>query len=81
MVHETVRREGLLLGSSSGINLCGAYKLAKELGPGHTVVTILCDGGGRYLSRLFNAAWLGAKGLKDLARGEALLAEIARAEA
>ena len=78
MVHEIVRREGLMLGTSSGINLCGAYRLAKELGPGHTIVTILCDGGLRYLSRLFNAAWLASKGLADLAVGDALLAEIAR---
>ncbi len=63
MLHHVLATEGLFLGSSSAINLCGAYKLAKELGPGKVIVTILCDGGARYQSRLFNAPWLAAKGL------------------
>jgi cysteine synthase A len=58
-----VEDEGLVLGSSSGINVCGAVKLAKELGPGHTIVTILCDYGTRYQSKLFNAEFLREKGL------------------
>jgi len=55
--------EGLCVGLSSGINVAGAIALAKEMGPGKTIVTILCDSGMRYLSSLFNPAWLEAKGL------------------
>ncbi|TZG27706.1 cysteine synthase A [Sphingomonas montanisoli] len=58
-----LEREGMCVGLSSGINVAGAIKLAKELGPGKTVVTMLCDSGMRYLSSLFNPAWLEAKGL------------------
>ncbi len=58
-----LRDEGLCLGLSSGINVVGAMHLARELGPGKTVVTILCDTGFRYLSSLYNAEWLRAKGL------------------
>ena len=57
------RDEGLLVGGSSGINVCGAIRLAKELGPGHTIVTILCDSGTRYQSKLFNPAFLKEKSL------------------
>jgi cysteine synthase len=53
-----VEEEGLVLGGSTGINVCGAIQLAKELGPGHTIVTILADSGTRYLSKLFNPAFL-----------------------
>jgi cysteine synthase len=53
-----VEEEGLVLGGSTGINICGAIQLAKELGPGHTIVTILADSGTRYQSRLFNPAFL-----------------------
>ncbi len=55
--------EGLCLGLSSGINVAGAVRLARQLGPGHTIVTILCDSGLRYLSTLWNPEWLKAKGL------------------
>ncbi|MES2498450.1 MAG: cysteine synthase A [Pseudomonadota bacterium] len=55
--------EGLCVGLSSGINVAGAIALAKELGPGKTIVTILCDSGMRYLSSLFNPVWLESKGL------------------
>lgn len=55
--------EGLCLGGSSGINVAGAIRLAKDLGPGHTIVTMLCDSGTRYMSRLFNPAFLQAKAL------------------
>lgn len=55
--------EGLCLGLSSGINVAGAVQLARDLGPGKRVVTILCDTGFRYLSTLYNPAWLAAKGL------------------
>jgi cysteine synthase A len=58
-----LRDEGLCLGLSSGINVAGAMHLARELGPGRTVVTILCDTGFRYLSSLYNAGWLRSKGL------------------
>ena len=57
-----LKKEGLCLGGSS-INVAGAIRLAKDLGPGHTVVTILADSGTRYQSRLFNAAFLREKGL------------------
>jgi cysteine synthase len=53
-----VEEEGLVLGGSTGINICGAIQLAKELGPGHTIVTILADSGTRYQSKLFNPAFL-----------------------
>jgi cysteine synthase A len=57
------REEGMCLGGSSGINIAGAIAMAKKLGPGSTVVTILCDYGNRYLSKLYNAAFLKEKGL------------------
>ncbi len=60
--YRLLREEGWLLGSSSGVNVCGAIEVANSLGPGHTVVTILCDGGGKYLSSLYNRAWLEEKG-------------------
>ena len=62
-VERLLREEGLCLGLSSGINVAGAVALAKDLGPGKTIVTILCDTGFRYLSSLYNAEWLRAKGL------------------
>jgi cysteine synthase A len=62
-VFDLVAEEGLVLGSSSGINVAGAVRLARELGPGHTIVTILCDSGTRYASRLFNAGFLRSKSL------------------
>ena len=55
--------EGLCLGGSSGVNVAGAIRLARQLGPGHTIVTILCDYGTRYQSKLFNPAFLRSKGL------------------
>jgi cysteine synthase len=57
------QEEGLIIGGSSGINVCGAIRLAKELGPGHTIVTILADSGTRYQSKLFNPAFLKEKSL------------------
>ena len=57
------REEGLFLGGSAGINVQGAIRLAQELGPGHTIVTILCDGGQRYASKLWNPAFLRSKNL------------------
>jgi cysteine synthase A len=63
IVFDLLSEEGLCLGGSSGINVAGAIRLAKELGPGHTVVTVLCDYGTRYQSKLFNPAFLRGKGL------------------
>lgn len=57
------QREGLLLGSSAALNCFAAARYAKQIGPGHTIVTILCDGGQRYLSNLFNLGWLAEQGL------------------
>jgi cysteine synthase A len=62
-VFRLLKEEGLCLGGSSGINVAGAIRLAKDLGPGHTVVTILADSGTRYQSKLFNPAFLKEKGL------------------
>lgn len=63
LVFDLVEKEGLCLGGSSGINIAGAIRLAKDLGPGHTIVTILCDYGNRYQSKLFNPDFLKSKGL------------------
>jgi cysteine synthase A len=63
VVYQLLRKDGLFLGGSTGINVGAAVALAKQLGPGHTIVTILCDGGARYQSRLFNREWLASKGL------------------
>src|SRR5690606_8570965 len=62
-VYRLLYEEGLLLGSTSGINVAGAVRVARQLGPGHTIVTVLCDGGAKYQSRLFNREWLAQKGL------------------
>jgi cysteine synthase A len=62
-VYRLLREEGLFLGSTSGINVAAAARLALELGRGHTIVTVLCDGGAKYQSRLFNREWLQQKGL------------------
>lgn len=63
VIFDLLREEGLCLGGSSGINVAGAIRLARDLGPGHTIVTILCDGGQRYQSKLFNPEFLEEKGL------------------
>ncbi|HZP87362.1 MAG TPA: cysteine synthase A [Burkholderiales bacterium] len=62
-VFDLLQYEGLCLGSSSGINVAGAVRLAQQLGPGHTIVTVLCDSGMRYQSRLFNPQFLRSKNL------------------
>jgi cysteine synthase A len=64
-VYRLLREEGLLLGSTAGINVAAAVTLAKQLGPGHTIVTILCDGGAKYQSKLFNKAWLTERGFLE----------------
>jgi cysteine synthase A len=63
IIFDLVQEEGLCLGGSTGINIAGAIRLAKDLGPGHTIVTILCDYGMRYQSKLFNPAFLRGKDL------------------
>lgn len=63
MLHFVVKQEGLFVGSSAAINICAAYMTAKEMGPGKRIVTILCDGGARYLSRLWNETWVNSKNL------------------
>ncbi|MGH6851989.1 MAG: pyridoxal-phosphate dependent enzyme, partial [Methylocella sp.] len=63
ILFELAAHEGLLLGGSSGINVAGAIRLAADLGPGHTVVTILADSGERYQSKLFNPEFLRSKNL------------------
>jgi cysteine synthase len=66
-VYRLLREEGLFVSSTSGINVAAAVQVARELGPGHTVVTVLCDNGSKYLSRLFNREWLAQKGLLEAA--------------
>ncbi|MBX3505304.1 MAG: cysteine synthase A [Parvibaculum sp.] len=63
IVFDLLKHEGLCLGGSSGINIAGAIRLAKEMGPGHTIVTVLCDYGTRYQSKMFNPAFLREKNL------------------
>jgi cysteine synthase len=63
VIYELLEHEGLCLGGSSGINVAGAIRLARELGPGHTIVTVLCDSGNRYQSKLFNPAFMRSKNL------------------
>jgi cysteine synthase A len=77
IIFDLLEHEGLCLGGSSGINVAGAIRLAKDMGPGHTIVTVLCDSGTRYQSKLFNPeflrskklpvpAWLEAKAIVDI---------------
>jgi cysteine synthase A len=63
VIYELLEHEGLCLGGSSGVNVAGAIRLARQLGPGHTIVTILCDSGGRYQSKLFNPEFMRSKNL------------------
>ncbi|MBP2227519.1 cysteine synthase A [Azospirillum agricola] len=63
IIFDLIRTQGLVLGGSSGINIAAAIRVARDLGPGHTVVTILCDGGQRYQSKLFNPDFLREKNL------------------
>jgi cysteine synthase A len=67
-VYRLLREEGLFLGSTSGINVAAAIRVARQLGPGHVIVTMLCDTGSKYLSRLFNHDWLVHKGLLEAAQ-------------
>ena len=63
IVFDLLKQEGLCLGASSGVNVAGAIRLARDLGPGHTIATILCDSGTRYTSKLFNRDFLLSKNL------------------
>jgi cysteine synthase len=63
VVYQLLRKDGLFMGGSVGINVAAAVRLAKQMGVGNTIVTVLCDGGARYQSRLFDRAWLATKGL------------------
>lgn len=63
IIFDLLKEEGLCLGGSSGVNIAGAIRMAKDLGPGHTIVTILCDYGTRYMSKLFNPEFLREKDL------------------
>jgi cysteine synthase A len=63
VIYQLLEKDGLFMGGSVGINVGAAVAIANQLGPGHTIVTILCDGGSRYQSKLFNREWLATKGL------------------
>jgi cysteine synthase A len=63
VIFNLIKEEGLVLGGSSGINVAAAIRVARDLGPGHRIVTILCDGGSRYQSKLFNPEFLRSKNL------------------
>jgi cysteine synthase len=63
VLYQLLYKEGLFMGGSVGINVAAAVRLAKEMGPGHTIVTVLCDGGTRYQSRLYSRQWLEDRGL------------------
>jgi cysteine synthase A len=80
MVHHLAHREGLFLGSSAATNVCGAVKQALIGGPGQVIVTILCDGGQRYLSKIYNPTWLTEKGLSPQTRSAKELLERIRSE-
>ena len=63
VLFDLIKDEGLSLGGSAGVNIVGAMRLARDLGPGKTIVTLLCDSGARYAGRLFNSNYLTARGL------------------
>jgi cysteine synthase A len=63
VVYQLLHDDGLFMGGSAGINVAAAIAIAQKLGSGHTIVTVLCDGGSRYQSRLYNREWLASKNL------------------
>ena len=63
IIYDLLEHEGLCLGGSTGVNIAGAIRLGKQIGPGKTIVTILCDSGNRYQSKLFNPAFMRSKNL------------------
>jgi cysteine synthase len=69
MAYYLLKHDGLFVGSSAALNVVGAVRLARKLGEGKVIATILCDGGGRYQSRMFNSEWLAEKGLTPKAKG------------
>jgi cysteine synthase len=69
MAYYLLKHDGLFVGSSAALNVVGAVRLARKLGQGKVIATILCDGGGRYQSRMFNPEWLAEKGLTPIATG------------
>ena len=71
VLYELLWREGLFMGGSVGINVAGALEIARRLGPGHRIVTVLCDGGDRYRSRIWNREWLQSRGLRQPERQSA----------
>ena len=70
MAYWLKENEGVYVGPSAALNVVGAVKLAKKMGPGHTIVTVLCDGGGRYKSKLYTQSWLKEKGFVLRSREE-----------
>ena len=70
MARHLLQEDGLFVGSSSAMNCVGAVKVAQQLGPGHTVVTVLCDGGGRHISKFHSQQYLEAAGLRWPQDGE-----------
>jgi cysteine synthase len=83
-IFDLAQQEGMVLGGSSGVNIAGAVRMAREMGPGHTIVTVLCDYGTRYQSKLYNPAFLREKGLPVPAwidRAPAALPQVFEAEA
>ena len=76
MLYFLLKHEGLFLGSSSAINVCGAVKQARKTGKGQTIVTILADGGQRYISKLYRPAWLKEQGLTPVAKGLEFLEQL-----
>lgn len=75
IIYQLLREEGIILGLSSGINLAGAVRLARELGAGQTIATLLCDSGNKYQSTVFNPAWLAAHNLDHQHNLELLFAD------
>jgi cysteine synthase A len=63
VIFDLLREEGLCMGPSTGVNVAGAMRMARDLGPGHTIVTMLCDYGTRYQSKIFDPGFLRSKGL------------------
>ena len=72
MAYFLMRNEGLCIGPSAALNVVGAVKLGRKLGPGTSVATVICDGGDRYRSKLFSRQWLEEKGLVPKAEGSGL---------
>ena len=72
MAHYLLRNDGLFIGSSAAMNCVGAVKAARRLGPGHVIVTVLCDGGQRHLSKFHSGEYLASCGLAPEAEGEGL---------